>query len=197
MKIMSQETMQRLVNLDVIVDMAEAVNYDDLRKFAENNIRQEKRKPKEDRRSDEVIINHSATGLAAEKAVETIGFVPNAPIVEDAMELDFVDRMTDHVVDGIKVAVKSSNPAYKYMSISHRQMESILRSCKLNDVFLIMGCESLGSLKFRVTPRFLVDAAAFPRYIRPSQHRPNSYYFAHSEAIEHDRCIYLKEKVLV
>lgn len=195
MKLFSRETLQRLVELDIVVDMRE--HADDLRKFAENNIRQEKRKPLHERRSDDVIINHSATGLAAEKAVETIGFIPNSPIVEDAMKLSFVSRMTDHVVDGVKVAVKSTNPAHKHMTISHNQMESVLRSCKLNDVFLVMGCESLGSLKFHVTPHFLVDAAAFPRYIRLSQYKKNSYYFAHREAIEHDHCIDLKEKAHV
>lgn len=178
--------------LDVVVDMNDYL--DDLHTMTKSNCIRELKKPADKRRRHpDTIAEHTAQGMAPEKALEAFNFMPTAPIVEDPDKLKFADVKSDSRFDGNRVEIKSMSKDTEWYSLGESQLDSIRRAVPYNDYFLIMLSEKMEDLKYHVRPRFLVDASKIMWYIKPSQHKKNSYYFNHRAARSDGFCVDFKE----
>ena len=192
MKTFSRELMNKLYELNVIIDMNE--HREDLNNFTNTNFAQEQKI--KGTRTRKEVEKHSARGLAAEIALIDIGFVSNSPIVKDVTTIDFANRMIDLCAEGFNIAVKSKKSIYDKFYINQKQHKSIFDSKKFNDFFLIMNSDNLGNLKFRVSTHFLVDAFEFLDYIKPNIHAGSGespFVFRDDRACKDNICIDFKE----
>jgi hypothetical protein len=192
MKTFSRELMNKLYELNVIIDMNE--HREDLNNFTNTNFAQEQKI--KGTRTREEVEKHSARGLAAEIALIDIGFVSNSLIVKDVTTIDFANRMTDLCVEGFNIAVKSKKSIYDKFYINQKQHKSISDSKQFNDFFLIMNSDNLGNLKFSINTHFLVDAFEFLDYIKPNIYAGSGespFVFRHDRAYKDNVCIDFKE----
>ena len=94
MKIYAPEVMEDLSNLRVTVDFSKEFQ-DDLAKMTENNWKQEKKR--RGKRDYDTVKMHTAMGLGFEKVLLSLPYFGEvSEIVEDAMQLNFIDRMRDY-----------------------------------------------------------------------------------------------------
>ena len=160
MKLYDNEVMHALNDLSFTVDF-NVDHQEELEMMTQNNWRQEKKK--RGKRPLEVVREHTAMGLGSEIAVLTLPyFTQVSEIVENAMELNFVDRMRDYkylLEEGRYGQQKTMNLKYPDLRwyISFSQLESLLRSAPFNQDLLIVGYNQLGKLKYEYKPKFLID----------------------------------------
>lgn len=160
MKLYDNEVMHALNDLCVTIDF-NVDHQEELEMMTQNNWRQEKKK--RGKRSLETVREHTAMGLGSEIAVLTLPyFAQVSEIVENAMELNFVDRMRDYkylLEEGRYGQQKTMNLKYPDLRwyISFSQLESLLRSAPFNQDLLIVGYNQIGKLKYEYHPKFLID----------------------------------------
>lgn len=160
MKLYDNEVMHALNDLCVTVNFNES-HQEELKMMTENNWKQERKK--RGKRSYETVMDHTAMGLGSEIAVLTLPyFAQVSDIVEDAMKLDYVDRMRDYkylLEEGRYGQQKTMNLKYPDLRwyISFSQLESLLRSAPFNQDLLIVGYTKLGELHYEYRPKFLID----------------------------------------
>lgn len=160
MKLYNNEVMHELNDLCVTIDF-NTDHQEELEMMTQNNWRQEKKK--RGKRTIETVREHTAMGLGSELAVLSLPyFAQVSEIVEDAMTLDYVDRMRDYkylLEEGRYGQQKTMNLKYPDLRwyISFSQLESLLRSAPFNQDLLIVGYHKLGNLKFEYRPKFLID----------------------------------------
>lgn len=160
MNLYNNEVMHELNNLCFTVDFNSEYQ-EELEMMTQNNWKQERKK--RGKRSLEIVREHTAMGLGSEIAVLTLPyFAQVSEIVENAMELNFVDRMRDYkylLEEGRYGQQKTMNLKYPDLRwyISFSQLESLLRSAPFNQDLLIVGYNQLGKLKYEYKPKFLID----------------------------------------
>jgi hypothetical protein len=160
MNLYNDEIMNALNDMSFTVDFNKS-HQADLEMMTENNWKQEKKK--RGKRTREMIKEHTAMGLGSEIAVLSLPwFGQVSEIVENAMELNYVDRMRDYkylLEEGRYGQQKTMNLKYPddrwYISFS--QLESLLRSAPFNQDLLIVGYHKIGELVFEYKPKFLID----------------------------------------
>jgi hypothetical protein len=159
-KLYDNEVMHALNNLCVEVNFNKDYQ-EELRLMTENNWKQEKKK--RGKRSYETVMDHTAMGLGSEIAVLSLPFFGQvSEIVEDAMQLNYVDRMRDYkylLEEGRFGQQKTMNLKYPDLRwyISFSQLESLLRSAPFNQDLMIVGYTKLGDLHYEYRPKFLID----------------------------------------
>ena len=176
MNLYHEDAMTALTRLVHTVDF-NVSHQDELEMMTENNYKQERKK--RGKRTRELIKEHTATGLGAEIAVQTLPyFSAVSEIVEDANELVFSDRMRDYkylLEEGVFGQIKTMNLKYPDLRwyISFAQLESMLLSKPFNRDLLIVGYNKIGELKYEYKPAFLIDMAAVvdrnSKYIKPDR----------------------------
>lgn len=160
MNVYNDDVMNALSELTFTVDF-NTQHQDDLKMMTENNWKQEKKK--RGKRTYETVQEHTAMGLGSEIALLTLPYFGQvSEIVEDAMELNFVDRMRDYkylLEEGRYGQQKTMNLKYPDLRwyISFSQLESLLRSAPYNQDLLIVGYNKIGELKFEYKPVFLIE----------------------------------------
>lgn len=156
----NEEVMTALSDLTFTVDFT-TQHQDDLNMMTENNWKQEKKR--RGKRSYETVQEHTAMGLGSEIALTSLPwFGQVSEIVEDAMQLNYIDRMRDYkylLEEGRYGQQKTMNLKYPDLRwyISFSQLESLLRSAPFNQDLMIFGYNKLGTLKFEYKPVFLID----------------------------------------
>ena len=182
--------MQTLSTLESVVDLRD--HKEDLEMMTATNFSQEKRR--RGQRSEDVVRRHTAMGLGAEIALTQTGlFESYSKITEGAVGLSYVQRKRDLKCEDFTLEVKVMSGKYNRWYISDAQCESVLRSAVLNDFFLIVEYEDLGSLKYRYRPRFLIDSKRVSEYIIKGTGGYSSFMFSHERAIKRSHCIDLGE----
>lgn len=190
MKTFSDQVMTVLSDLNVVVDMQD--HRAELDMMAATNWKQEKKR--RGQRSEDVVTRHTAMGLGAEFALSGTGFFKSrSPITENAVGLSYVQRKQDMECENLVLEIKTMNSKYGKWYISDSQTESVLRSAKLNDLFLVMEYDELGGLKYRYRPRFLVDSKSIGMYIITNIGGYSPYRFAHERAVKNKHCIDIKD----
>ena len=160
MNLYDNEVMHALNDLKFTVDF-NVEHQEDLEMMTQNNWRQEKKK--RGKRTLDTVREHTAMGLGSEIAVLSLPYFGQvSEIVEDAMKLNYVDRMRDYkylLSEGRYGQQKTMNLKYPDLRwyISFSQLESLLRSAPFNQDLLIVGYEKIGDLKFEYRPKFLID----------------------------------------
>jgi hypothetical protein len=189
-KTFSKEVMNILCNLNTAVNMQD--HKADLDMMTATNYKQELKR--RGTRSEDVVRRHTAMGLGAEIALSGTGyFVSKYPITENAVGLSYVQRKQDMECEGVVLEIKSMNSNRGVWYISDKQCESVLRSAKVNDMFLVVEYFDLGGLKYRYKPRFLVDAKEITRYIVASNGQYGGYKFANARAVKDGNCVDLRD----
>lgn len=182
----SKEVIGALSCLDRVVDMRE--HKTDLDMMVNTNWKNEMRR--RGKRSHDVVVKNTATGLGAEIAVQSTGlFEQAAPITENAEGLTFAQRKKDVICEGKSGEVKTMNAKYPYWYISDSQAESVMYSTRFNQFFLIVAYDELQPLKYRYRPRYLVDSNMLSRYIVKNTGSYSPYRFDHVAAIKNGHCI--------
>lgn len=155
-----KDVMHALNDLCFTVDF-NTEHQEELELMTQNNWKQERKK--RGKRSLETVREHTAMGLGSEIAVLSLPFFAQvSDIVEDAMKLDYVDRMRDYkylLEEGRYGQQKTLNLKYPDLRwyISFSQLESLLRSAPFNQDLLIVGYTKLGDMRFEYKPKFLID----------------------------------------
>lgn len=202
MKIYNDDVMSALSNLTVTIDF-NTQHQEDLKLMTENNWKQEKKK--RGKRSYETVQEHTAMGLGSELALLTLPYFGQvSEIVENAMELNYVDRMRDYkylLEEGRYGQQKTMNLKYSDLRwyISYSQLESLLRSAPFNQDLMIVGYNKLGELKFEYKPVFLIDMkeviSTNSRYINIDRNSKfDSYIFDWRKAVNDEVCFRLLRK---
>lgn len=141
-------------------------------------------------RSKDTVTRNTAVGLGAEIAIHQIeDFKQASPITEGAVGLTYVQRKKDVICEDKSGEVKSMNGKYPVWYISEGQCESVIRSTKLNDFFLVMAYDELKPLTYKYKPKFLIDSKKLSRYIIRNAGGSSPYKFNHTKAIENGDCI--------
>ena len=160
MNLYDNEVMHALNDLCVEVNFNNEHQHD-LKLMTDNNYKQEKKS--RGKRSYETVMDHTAMGLGSEIAVLSLPYFGQvSEIVEDAMQLNYVDRMRDYkylLEEGRFGQQKTMNLKYPDLRwyISFSQLESLLRSAPFNQDLLIVGYNKLGELHYEYKPKFLID----------------------------------------
>lgn len=160
MNLYNNDVMRDLNDLCYVVDFNTEYQ-EELEMMTQNNWKQERKK--RGKRSIETVREHTAMGLGSEIAVLSLPYFGQvSEIVEDAMKLDYVDRMRDYkylLEEGRYGQQKTMNLKYPDLRwyISFSQLESLLRSAPFNQDLLIVGYTKLGDLRFEYKPKFLID----------------------------------------
>ena len=190
------EVMEALSTLTCTIDF-NTQHQDELHMMTENNWKQEKKK--RGKRSYETVQEHTAMGLGSELALLTLPYFGQvSEIVEDAMQLNYIDRMRDYkylLEEGRYGQQKTMNLKYPDLRwyISFSQLESLLRSAPFNQDLLIVGYNKLGTLKFEYKPVFLIDmqkvCTPTSRYIKIDKSSAyDSYRFDWNKAVTDGVC---------
>lgn len=186
MNTFSDQVMEALSNLNVVVNMID--HSADLDMMTATNCAQERKR--RGSRTEDVIRRHTAIGLGAEIAIQGTGFFKQcSPITEGAKGLSYVQRKQDVECEGYKLEIKTMNSKYGRWYISDAQCESVLRSAILNSYFLLVEYKDLGGLKFRYSPRFLIDSSKISRYIVANSGQYSQYVFDSHRATKAGACI--------
>ena len=196
MNLYDNDVMRALNDLCVTVDFNNE-HQEELELMTQNNWKQERKK--RGKRSLETVREHTAMGLGSEIAVLTLPyFAQVSDIVENAMELNYVDRMRDYkylLEEGRYGQQKTMNLKYPDLRwyISFSQLESLLRSAPFNQDLLIVGYYKLGELKFEYRPKFLIDMEKVispnSKYIKIDKSSAfGSYMFDWKLAVKDDVC---------
>lgn len=195
-KLYDNEVMHALNDLCVEVNFNKD-HQEELRLMTENNWKQEKKK--RGKRSYETVMDHTAMGLGSEIAVLSLPFFGQvSEIVEDAMQLNYVDRMRDYkylLEEGRFGQQKTMNLKYPDLRwyISFSQLESLLRSAPFNQDLMIVGYNKLGDLHYEYRPKFLIDMqsviAPKSKYIKIDRNSAyGSYIFDWKSAVVDGVC---------
>lgn len=191
MKLYENDVMEALNNLTYEVDFRKE-HQDELEMMTKNNWAQERKR--RGKRSYETVKDHTAMGLGSEIAVLSLPqFAQVSEIVENAMTLNFVDRMRDYkylLEEGRFGQQKTMNLKYPDLRwyISFSQLESLLRSAPFNQDLLIVGYNKLGELHYEYKPTFLIDMASVispkSKYIKVDRNSAyGSYIFDWKSAV--------------
>jgi hypothetical protein len=199
-KVYSPEIMEELSNLRVTVDFNEEYK-DDLSKMTENNWKREKKRSGK-RRDYDTVKMHTAMGLGFEKVLLTLPYFGEvSEIVDDAMELNFIDRMRDYkylVGEGCFGQQKTFNLKYSGLQwyINYQQLLSLLRSAPFNEHLMLGGYREKAHLVYEYQPAFLMDMKSViahdSKYIKKAPNSQyDSYIFDWQKAVFDGVCIKL------
>ena len=191
MNLYSNDVMHALNDLCFVVDFNKDYQAE-LELMTNNNWKQECKK--RGKRSLETVKEHTAMGLGSEIAVLSLPFFAQvSDIVENAMELNYVDRMRDYkylLEEGRYGQQKTMSLKYPDLRwyISFSQLESLLRSAPFNQDLLIVGYHKLGDMVFEYKPKFLIDMekviAPNSKYIKVDKaSKFGSYIFDWKQAV--------------
>ena len=199
MKLYAPEVMEQLSNLQMTIDFNKE-HQDDLAKMTENNWKQEKKR--RGKRDYDTVKMHTAMGLGFEKVLLSLPYFGEvSEIVEDAMELNFIDRMRDYkylMGEGCFGQQKTFNLKYSGLQwyISFSQLESLLRSAPFNEHLMLGGYKEIGHLIFEYRPAFLMDMKSVISYdskyiTKAANSKYDSYIFNWRKAVEDGVCVKL------
>jgi len=183
---LSNSIVEKLRSLSTTINLLD--HRGDLDMMVETNWKTECRR--RGARSRDTVVRNTAVGLGAEIAIQQIeDFQQAHPITEDAAGLTYAQRKKDVICEDKSGEVKTMNGKYSVWYISDGQCESVIRSTKLNDFFLVMAYEELKPLTYKYRPKFLIDSKKLSRYIIKNTTGMSPYKFNHASAISYGDCI--------
>lgn len=199
MNVYAPEVMEALSNLQVTVDFNNEY-VEDLKNMTENNWKQEKKS--RGNRDYDTVKMHTAMGLGFEKVLLSLPYFSEvSEIVENAMKLNYIDRMRDYkylVGEGCFGQQKTFNLKYSGLRwyISYKQLLSLLRSAPFNEHLMLGGYREKAHLVYEYQPAFLMDMKSViaydSKYIKKDPNSQyDSYIFNWQKAVLDGVCIKL------
>lgn len=166
---LTHDTISLLKTMDIVIGWHDLTKsqQEDILTVAETNIKSEKRKPKDKRRTNHQVLDHTMQGYICEYALDAV--LPNikdfAPVTKNAGGLSYLQRKTDKLIDGIKCEIKSWEQKYydglvydEYcLPMVPKQYQSIEQAIPLNKYIICMSWHRIEEGIYRVKPQLIVD----------------------------------------